>query len=122
MMIIFDYIYYRWFLWYKGKDNDPSMSASVIVSAYQLLTIINIVLLTTVVLGVSRPSVKYLIGVIVILCTLNSLRCVRGFDITKLEERWGNESRDKKKLRAVMLIAYLIITFFIPWIYGFATN
>jgi hypothetical protein len=63
-----------------------------------------------------------LIGVIVILFTLNYFRYERGFDITKLEDRWGNESRDKKKLRAVMLIAYLIITFFIPWIYGFATN
>ena len=99
MMIIFDYIYYRWFLWYKRKDIDPDIYASKIVSAYQLLSIINIVLLITVVWGVNRPSLKYLIGVIVILFTLNYFRYERGFDISKLEHRWGNESIEKKGLK-----------------------
>lgn len=122
MMIIFDYIYYRWFLWYKRKDIDPDIYASKIVSAYQLLSIINIVLLITVVWGVNRPSLKYLIGVIVILFTLNYFRYERGFDISKLEHRWGNESIEKKRLKAIIIIAYLVITFCIPWIYGFATH
>ena len=121
-MIIFDYIFYRWYFFYKKKDVDPDIYASKIVSAYQLLTIINIVLLTTVVLGVSRPSVKYLIGVIVILFILNYLRYERGFDITKLEDRWGNESIEVKRLKAIIIIAYLVITFCIPWVYGFVTN
>ena len=122
MMNIFDYIYYRWFRLYAKKDSDPDIYASGIVSAYQLLTIINLVLLSSVLFGFDYPKVTYLYPLIIVFFIINYFRYERNFDISELDERWKDEPKSKKQLHLVLLIAYLVITFITPWIYGFATN
>ncbi|ELR68741.1 hypothetical protein C900_05873 [Fulvivirga imtechensis AK7] len=121
-MELFDYIYYRWLKVYAKEDRDPDIYASGIVSAYQLLTIVNLVSFGCILLGIERPEVKYIIPVIVLIFIFNYFRYERGFDISKLEEKWGNEPEDRKRIRFILLVAYLVVTFTVPWIYGFATN
>ncbi len=121
-MVLFDYIFYRWFRLYAKKDDDPKMSASVIVSAYQLLTIINLVLLGSIIMGYEYPGEGYLYVLIVLFYAINYFRYERNFDVSELDERWRDEPESKKQLRLVLLIAYLIGTFITPWIYGFSTN
>lgn len=121
-MTIFDYIYYRWFKLYAKEDSDPDIYASVIVSAYQVLTIINLVSLGLILAGFERPDVKYLIPIILLFFTINYFRYERNFDLSKLDDRWRNESKEKKKRNWILLIGYLVINFLIPWVYGFSTN
>jgi hypothetical protein len=122
MITVFDYIFYRWFRLYAKKDDDPKMSASVIVSAYQLLTVINLVLLGSIILGYEYPGESYLYFLIILFYVINYFRYERGFDISELDARWGDEPENKKRVYLVLVIAYLIVTFLTPWIYGFATN
>jgi uncharacterized membrane protein len=122
MMTLFDYIYYRWFKLYAKEDSDPDIYASGIVSAYQLLTIINLVLLSSILFGFEYPKVTYLYPLIMVFFVFNYFRYERGFDISKLDDQWRNEPKEKKQRNWVLLIAYLVITFITPWIYGFATN
>ena len=122
MITLFDYVFYRWFRLYAKKDDDPKMSASVIVSAYQLLTIINLVLLGSVIMGYEYPGEGYLYFLIVFFYAINYFRYERNFDVSELDERWGDEPESKKQLRLILLISYLVVTFITPWVYGFATN
>lgn len=122
MIKLFDYIFYRWFRLYAKNDEDPKMSASVILSAYQLLTIINIVLFGSVFLGFEYPGEGYIYILIVLFYVINYFRYERNFDVSKLDEQWGSEPKNKKRLHMVLMIAYLVITFVTPWVYGFSTN
>lgn len=121
-MTFFDYIFYRWFRLYAKRDDDPRMSASVIVSAYQLLTIINLVLLGSIVFGYEYPGEGYIYILIVIFYVINYFRYERNFDLATLDDRWGNEPKNKKRLHLFLIISYLVITFVTPWIYGLSTN
>ncbi|ELR68600.1 hypothetical protein C900_00216 [Fulvivirga imtechensis AK7] len=122
MFKVFDYIYYRWYNIVTHKDVHRDIYASSIVASYQMLTFINLILLASILFGFKRPDKIYIILLAVILIVINWYRYERGFDISKLEERWGNEPEDKKRIRFILLIAYLVVTFTVPWIYGFATN
>lgn len=97
MLNLFDYIYYRWFRLYAKEDSDPDIYASGIVSAYQLLTIINLVSFGCIIAGKERPGVKYLIPVILFIFVINYFRYERGFDISKLDDRWRNEPKKNKQ-------------------------
>lgn len=98
-MRLFDYIYYRWFLLYKKTDSDPDLYASGIVTAYQNLTIINIVLLVKVIVGGSLPPRKYILVMILILFTVNYFRYERGLDFSKLENRGAMRPKRKESLK-----------------------
>lgn len=122
MMALFDYIYYRWFKLYAKEDSDPDIYASGIVSVYQLFTIVNLVSFGCIIADIERPDVKYLIPVILFFFVINYFRYERDFDISKLDDRWRNEPKEKKQRNWVLMIVYLVITFITPWIYGFLTR
>ncbi len=107
---------------YAKNDNDPDIYASGIVSAYQILTIINLISFGFILAGLKRPDLKLLIPLILIIFTINFFRYERGFDISKLDDRWGNEPKKRRKIRWIFMIAYLVVIFLIPWIYGFYHN
>jgi hypothetical protein len=122
MMDLFDYIYYRWFRLYAKSDSDPDIYASVIVSAYQLLTVINLVLVASVLVGFNYPKVTYLYPFILFFYIINYYRYERGFDVSKLDDRWRREPKEQQLRNWILMIAYLMVTFFTPWIYGFIKN
>jgi hypothetical protein len=121
-MKLFDYIYYRWFRIYAKADSQPDLYASGIVTAYQTLTIINLVSITWVIQGYDPPSHKYIYPLTIFFFITNYFRYERGFDIAKLDEMWMTEPTDKKKLRFIFLVGYLCVVFFVPIIYGIATH
>lgn len=121
-MKLFDYIYYRWFRIYAKADSQPDLYASGIVTAYQTLTIINLVTITWVIQGYDPPSHKYIYPLTIFFFIINYFRYERGFDISKLDELWMAEPTDKKQLRFIFLVGYLCVVFFAPIIYGIATH
>ena len=123
MMKLFDYVYYRWHRIYAKKDNDADIYASAIVATYQMFTIINLILIFSVIFNFERPDYKItIIPLALVLLAINYFRYERNFDVSELDERWGDEPESKKQLRLILLISYLVVTFITPWIYGFATN
>ncbi len=122
-MKLFDYIYYRWHRIYAKEDNHPDIYASAMVATYQMFTIINMILFLSVAFDFERPDYKVtIIPLALILIAINWYRYERDFDVSKLDDRWGNEPENKKRLHMVLMMAYLVITFVTPWVYGFSTN
>ncbi len=122
MKDLFDYIYYRWYCIYKKHDNNPELYSSGMVSAYQLLTIVNLALIIKVLFSIELPQNRYVLLIGIGVFAINYFKYERDFDVSLLEEKWGNESLDKKRLRMICLLIYLIVTFLVPWIYGISTN
>ncbi|WOK09797.1 hypothetical protein RT717_02415 [Imperialibacter roseus] len=120
-MKLFDYVFYRWFKLYAKSDNDPHLSASLIVTAYQVLTIINIVTFGCVAGGLEVPGNQYAYLLIIVFFVLNYLRYERNFDVRILEAYWCNEPAHRRKIRGWILYSYLAVMFLAPWTYGLAT-
>ena len=87
-----------------------------------MFTVINLVLLLSILLNFQRPDKIYIIGLAIVLIIINWLRYERDFDISELETKWGNEPTRKKKTRLTILIAYLLLTCLTPWIYGLSSS
>jgi hypothetical protein len=122
MMNFFDYVFYRWYLIYNREERDPTLSASLIVSAYQLLTIIFLTLLASRLFHFEIPNTNYIYPLIAIFYAINWYKYERDFDFEVLKNRWENESKKQKKVRGFFLVAYLIIVFLTPFIYGIFFN
>lgn len=66
------------------------------------------------------PKVNFLYPLIAIIFAINYFRYERNFDFDRLEKRWGEMPISKRKKHWMILIAYLTMTFTLPWIYGFS--
>ncbi|MCP4458274.1 MAG: hypothetical protein GY816_09670 [Cytophagales bacterium] len=121
-MKLFDYIFYRWLELYSKHDDHPALYASGMVSAYQLLTLVDLVFISSIFFDFEIENAYFIYPFIAISFLINYIRYERNFDISKLKDRWENESEASKKINWRILVTYLIIAITIPIIYGFTTN
>lgn len=121
MVSLFDYIYFRWFKVYSGHDKDPDIYATLMLTVYETLTIVNLVSIGSKTFNIDRPDGLFLIPLTFILGVLNYLH-YKKIEFSTFEERWKEESDNTKRVRFFLLVFYLVAVFTAPWIYGFATN
>ena len=121
MLRIIDYVFYRWYLLYSRHDESPSMYASVIVSAYIVLTVINVYAFSKIAMMGKVPSPDYIIPLSVFVMIFSFFRYERNFEMKPLKEKLEQESPRTRKRKWLLIVAYLILFGIAPWMYGFAT-
>ena len=120
MMIIFDYIFYRWFKLYKDRYEDADDYASLMVGAFQILFLINVISFGSTFLGLKRPHERYILVAFIVIFIINYLRYERNFNIEKLEKRWAGQSSKLVRLHWILMIVFLIVGIFAPFIHGYS--
>jgi len=113
MLGLFDYIFCWWFRVYEKHDRHPRIFATVVLTAYQGFTLINLIVFVYYTLDAERPDGKFLIPLVFGLNIFNYF-IYRDKDVEEMERRWKKESGLVKKLKFLFLILYLIVVIFLP--------
>lgn len=113
--ILFDYIFYKiaWFFDVRFNYSQTKKQAGVgFLSLFQFFNILALLNLLKKDILVSSPYFVFIIGYL-LLFGLNFLRYIVILKFEKFELKWGNEERNSRLLRGVLIIVYFILSVFL---------
>lgn len=94
------------------------MEASVLLTSYQMLTVINLIIFGSAIIGFEQPHKNYILVLILISFLLNYLWYEKSVDINDFKKRWKNESKEAHKRNWVLLKIYLWSSAIAPIVLG----
>jgi len=116
--MIFDYIFYRLYLFFATRGSSPQTPASLVLSLVQFLTLLDMVFIAQYIIDFSIPSKYYFLPTILAFGGMNWYRYERAFNIELFTEKWGHESNLSKVKRGWWIGLYVSITFLFPLVNG----
>ena len=121
---MFDYIFFRIYKFFLQKgDNAPETKGSLILSLIQFLTILDLIIVGTLIFNYTLPSSKYyFLPLGVLLGVVNWYRYEKKLDIEQLAEKWRNEDMKKSFRNGGLIVLYLLCSGAFPALYGMMTH
>jgi hypothetical protein len=121
-MKIFDYIFYRICDFYKRKnDSSAEFTASLIVSILQCFIIINFFIIVAIFWEYPIPanfSKFWILFLAVPVQVVNWSRYVKNKKYRLYRKTWKKETIQNRRKNGKLIVLYLIVSIFIPVIYG----
>ena len=116
-LVLFDYLYYRIAFFYDkrfGYSESKELSGVAILSLMQFVNILALLNLFKVKDSLIKTFQMYLfiVGYLVVFA-LNYIRYIKLLKFNKLEDKWGNENRNWRLVRSVLLIVYFLLSFYL---------
>ena len=126
MMKIFDYIFYRVFMYYlHKKDSTTQMTASIVLSLIQLFLLLDIFVIVRIIYEYPIPenfNKFWALPLIIVVFTFNWLKYVKNKDRLETKKllriKWENEELTIKKKRGFLVLTLIMIVISMPIIYG----
>ena len=116
---LFEYIHYRIFLFFKGReDNISEFTATLVLSLMQFLTIINIIFIVQLIHDFPIPSKFAFLPLLIVLGIVNWYLYERNFDAEKVERKWEEEDVEKRKRTDWLIGIYILVSFLFPMLLG----
>ena len=120
MLKLFDYIYYRIYVFFLIKrDNVPETTGWMLLSLLQFFSLLTIATFLTFIVNVDSFSKYYALLIIIPLMALNWYRYERDFEIKSFDEQWKNEKPSDKKMKGYLIAAYTAFVVLFPMVIGY---
>ncbi len=115
-LVLFDYIFFRTAEVYDrkfGYREAKKLSSILILSLIQFVNILDLLNLFNLSDSLRKtfPKYSFIIGV-TLLCGLNYIRYIKILNYSVLEAKWKNEQKVRKRIYCVLIIIYLILSFY----------
>ena len=115
-LVLFDYIFFRTAEVYDrkfGYREAKKLSGILILSLIQFVNILDLLNLFNLSDSLRKtfPKYSFIIGV-TLLCGLNYIRYIKILNYSVLEAKWKNEQKVRKRIYCVLIIIYLILSFY----------
>lgn len=113
MIQLFDYFFYRIFIFFKNRDDKvANTSALSILSLVEFCTLLDFMIIAQAVFEFPNPSKVYAFAAMLILLALNLSRYQSMKTVEKICEQWADENKDTAMRKGWLILAYLIISVF----------
>jgi len=121
-MTVFDYIFYRTYMYYRRKrDSGAASAASSVVSLFQCFFVIDIFVIVRVFYEYSIPSnfnKFWGLALFIPIGIFNWKRYEKNLDSKQLRKRWNEEDKKEKIVYGRLIVTILIILLLVPVLYG----
>lgn len=118
---MFDYIYFRTFIWYKGKnDSNPALMAELVITVLigcQIFTLLTIGSFWMFDFPMIQKWQTLILGIFVY-CVIR-YRYRSTVDLKDLEVKWENESDPVRNRRGWGIILLITFSIFFPILIGY---
>jgi hypothetical protein len=116
---LFDYIFYRTYVFYLNRhDNTPVTYGSIVVSLFQTLGIVDIAIVIQLFVPFETPSKIYWGILMVLALVYNWFKYERNPNLDEMKARWGNEPEKEKSEHGTLLVIALVFLMLLPIIMG----
>ncbi len=121
---LFDYFFYRVYIFFRETgDNVPETKGSLILSLVQFLTLLDLVLIGSMIFNYDLPSTKYaFLPLIILIGIINWYRYEKAMDLNQLLSEWSSEDKSQNSQRGIVIVIYLVFTTVFPALYGMMTH
>lgn len=118
----FDYIFYRVCDFYKKKkDSTAEFTSSLIISLLQFFTIVDAFVFVRIIWEYPIPENFTKFWTLLLLIPLQALSWNKYIRIRKYRiyrKMWKDENIQKKRIKGILIVIYLIFSILIPILYG----
>jgi len=120
MMKLFDYVYYRMYLFFLiRKDNVPETTGWILLSLLHFFSLLTMVSIIRFILEFPLPHKFYIIPLAILIGTLNWYRYERNFEIKSFDEQWKDEKPSDKKRKGYLIAIYTAFVVLFPMVIGY---
>jgi hypothetical protein len=115
LLIFFDYFFYRiaWFFDVRFNYSQTKKQAGVgFLSLFQFFNILALSNFLKKDFLVLLPYYVFIIGYL-LLFSLNFIRYIVILKFEKFEQKWGNEGRNSRLLKGILIIVYIILSVYL---------
>ena len=121
-MAVFDYIFYRTYMYYRHRrDSGAASAASSVVSLFQCFLIIDCFIIVRVFYEYPIPSTFnkfWALAFIIPIGIFNWKRYEKSLDRKHLRKQWNEEDKQRKMFYGRLIMTALVILLLIPVLYG----
>ena len=116
-LILFDYIFYRIAYLYANQfdyDEQKEFAGIIFLSLFQLFNILFMLKLMHLPFGGFsniNPLFIY-VGIGVMIASINTVRYKWFSTYLKLSTKWENENKDKRRIRSILIVVYILLSSF----------